>query len=164
LKFGNFKSGAASMPMNPDGSVDDWHAQPLHYGIALADLILILPVTILAYTFYFCQQFALAHYVFSLIASWLVYCNLFTTATSLKFQSPVAMDWDWFISYPFGAVLGALYLTWVLTHFEAIFGHAPPELLLGSGDGGGAGGGYTHVPDANSGSSSGAAAGDWWRR
>lgn len=140
--------------INPDGSADDWHEQKLHYGIALADLFLIFPVTVLAICLYFCQQVALAHYFFSLIASWLVYCNIFTTVTSLKFQSPVNMDWDWFISFPFGVVLGSIYLAWVLTHFEAIFGHAPPERLGGYGDGG-----YTHIPDANSGSG-----GDWWRR
>ena len=31
---------------NPDGTVDDWHEQKTHYGIALADVFLACPACI----------------------------------------------------------------------------------------------------------------------
>ena len=109
---------------NPDGSADDWHEQKTHYGIAFADLVVGIPVSVAA-AFCAWSKKALAHFLFSLMAFWLVYCNIFTTSTSLRFYNPKIFDLDWFVTFPFGTLLGLSYLTWVVVHFEAVFGNDP---------------------------------------
>lgn len=38
---------------NPDGSVDDWHEQPIFYGMAIADIFLACPLSVIGIVFVF---------------------------------------------------------------------------------------------------------------
>jgi len=113
---------AGKRKVNPDGSADDWHEQKTHYGIALADLLVLIPTTILAFYSFYRERMVFAHYLFSMLAFWFVYTNIFTTATSLRFWDPT-IDLEWIIVYPFGIFLGLAYLCWAYVHFDALFRH-----------------------------------------
>jgi len=104
---------------NCDGSADDWHEQKTHYGIALADLLVLIPTTLLALGSFVRGRTLYAHYLFSMVAFWFVYTNIFTTATSLRFENPT-IDLEWIIVFPFGIALGLAYLVWAVTHFDAV--------------------------------------------
>ena len=106
---------------NPDGSADDWHEQRTHYGIAFADIVVLVPTTLTAFYCYFVwNKEAFAHYLFSLLAYWFIYTNLFCTTTSLRFESP-SITFEWFIVFPFGILVGIAYLVWAMLHFDVIF-------------------------------------------
>ena len=108
---------------NPDGSTDDWAVQKTHYGMAFADVFLACPASLIGIALVFIAP-RWGCFVLSLIAFWLVWVNLATTATSLRFKRP-KITLAWLATFPSGSLLGAAYLVWVATHFEAVFG-APP--------------------------------------
>ena len=103
---------------NADGSVDSWQEQKILYGMAFADLILACPLTILGIVF----AFFLPHWGFiilTLVSFWFIWANIMTTATSLRFENP-KLTLYWFITFPFGAIVGIVYLIWFLGHCQII--------------------------------------------
>lgn len=104
---------------NPDGSVDDWHEQNLIYGIALADVFLSCPVGIVGAILIFLQV-KIGLYLFAMVSFFYVWANIATTATSLRFYKP-KINLLWFISFPFGTLLGLIYLIWTFVYFDLIF-------------------------------------------
>lgn len=111
LRGGRFK--------NPDGSADDWHEQKTHYGIAFADTFLACPASIVGIILVFITP-RWGYYLLALAGFWWVWGNVMTTATSLRFHKP-RINLMWFISFPFGALLGLGYLVWTVIHFDIIF-------------------------------------------
>lgn len=104
---------------NPDGTVDDWHEQKLTYGIALADLVLAVPVTLAGIILIF-MGWSLGYYLTGLASFWLLWTNVMTTATSLRFEKP-RITFMWFVNFPLGAILAGVYILWSIVHFEEIF-------------------------------------------
>ena len=104
---------------NPDGSTDDWHEQKTHYGIAFADVFVTGPVTIAGIVLVFLSP-RWGHYLLSLVSFWFVWSNIMTTATSLRFENP-KINLDWFITFPFGIIVGLLYIAWSIAHFDRIY-------------------------------------------
>ena len=104
---------------NPDGTVDDWHDQKLCYGIALADITIAVPVTFIGITLIFVGQ-QVGYYLAGLASFWFLWANVMTTATSLRFEKP-KITFNWFISFPFGAIIGLAYIIWLLIYFQEIF-------------------------------------------
>ena len=104
---------------NPDGSTDDWHEQKTHYGIALADIFLACPASIAGIVLVFVTP-RWGHYLLALVSFWFVWANVMTTATSLRFEKP-RITLNWFIVFPFGALVGLAYIVWTLVHFDTIF-------------------------------------------
>jgi hypothetical protein len=43
-----------------------------------------------------------------------------TTATSLRFENPT-INMQWFLTFPFGALVGLAYIVWTMVHFDAIY-------------------------------------------
>ena len=72
---------------NPDGTVDSWHEQKVFYGMALADVILACPLTIIGIVFVFFLP-KTGIFLMSLVSFWFVWANIMTTATSLRFEKP----------------------------------------------------------------------------
>ena len=104
---------------NEDGSVDDWHDQKLCYGIALADIFIAAPVTLIGVLLIFFGQ-RIGYYLTGLASFWFLWANIMTTATSLRFEKP-KITFSWFIVFPFGAILGLAYIIWSLIYFQEIF-------------------------------------------
>jgi len=104
---------------NPDGTVDDWHEQKLFYGIAVADIIIAVPVALIGITLIFIGL-RMGYYLTGLASFWLLWTNIMTTVTSLRFEKP-KISINWFIVFPFGAIIGLAYIVWTLVHFETIF-------------------------------------------
>ncbi len=105
---------------NPDGSADDWHDQPLFYGIAVADVFLACPATIAgAILAAFGSRWGF--YVTALSASWFVWANTMTTAHSLKFERP-KITLSWIVAYPLEILLGAGYIASTVVSSDLIFG------------------------------------------
>ena len=104
---------------NPDGSVDDWHEQKLIYGIALADTTIAVPVTLIGIVLIF-VDWRIGYYLTGLASFWFLWANVMTTATSLRFEKP-KITFNWFITFPFGALVGLAYIVWTLVHFDTIF-------------------------------------------
>ena len=104
---------------NPDGSVDDWHEQKLFYGIALADTTIAIPVTFIGIVLIF-VGWRIGYYLTGLASLWFLWANIMTTATSLRFEKP-KITFNWFIVFPFGAILGLAYIVWSLIYFQEIF-------------------------------------------
>jgi hypothetical protein len=104
---------------NPDGTADDWHEQKLFYGIALADIFIAIPVTLLGIVLIFLEQ-RLGYYLTGLAAFWFVWSNAVYTITSLRFEKPKITP-IWIIVFPFGAILGLVYIIWTLAYFNEIF-------------------------------------------
>lgn len=107
-----------AMP-NPDGTKDDWHEQKTHYGIAVADVFLVCPASLVGIVFVFISP-RWGHYLLSLVSFWLVWANVMTTATSLRFEKP-RITLGWLVTFPFGALVGLAYLVWTVVHFESIY-------------------------------------------
>ena len=114
----NVLSGKAMQ--NPDGSADDWGRQQTHFGIAVADVFLACPVSILGVVLVFVAP-RWGFFVLSLIAFWLVWANLMTTSTSLRFAQP-KITVGWLAVFPSGILVGAAQLLWTVIHFEAVLG------------------------------------------
>ncbi len=104
---------------NPDGSVDDWHEQKTHYGMAFADVFLACPATIVGIVLVFVSP-RWGYYLLALVSFWFVWANIMTTATSLRFEKP-RINLVWFITFPFGSLLGLAYIVWTLVHFDNIY-------------------------------------------
>ncbi len=105
---------------NPDGSTDDWHRERSFYGIAFADVTVSCPATLAGVVLIFVAP-RWGYYLLALASFWWVWANVMTTATSMRFY-----DWRkrvvyWFFTYPFGAVLGLVYIIWTLVHFDVIY-------------------------------------------
>lgn len=104
---------------NPDGSFDDWHEQPVFYGIAIADLVVACPVNLLGIVMVFIAP-QWGFFLLTMISFWWIWANIMTTATSLRFHKP-KITLVWFISFPFGTLVGLAYVIWAMIHFEKIF-------------------------------------------
>jgi len=104
---------------NPDGSLDDWHEQKTHYGIAFADLFLFCPFSISGIVLVFLRP-QWGYYLLALVSFLLVWGNMMTTATSLRFENPT-LNLQWFFTFPLGALVGLAYLVWTVVHFDIIF-------------------------------------------
>ena len=104
---------------NPDGTADDWHNQKLFYGIALADVAIAVPVTLLGIVLIIADQ-RIGYYITGLASFWFLWANVMTTATSLRFEKP-KISLMWFIVFPFGALVALAYIIWSLIYFQEIF-------------------------------------------
>ncbi|MFC1893229.1 hypothetical protein ACFLYR_04225 [Chloroflexota bacterium] len=104
---------------NPDRSVDDWHVQKLFYGIALADITVAIPWTLVGIVFIFIG-WRIGYYLTGLASFWFLWTNIMTTATSLRFEKP-SISFSWFIVFPFGAIVALAYIIWSLIYFQEIF-------------------------------------------
>ena len=104
---------------NPDGSSDDWHAQKTHYGMAFADVFLACPLSIAAIVLVFLRP-QWGYYLLALVSFLLVWGNMMTTATSLRFEHPT-INLQWFFTFPLGALVGLAYIEWTVVHFDAIY-------------------------------------------
>ncbi len=104
---------------NPDGSVDDWHEQKILYGIALADIFLACPATIASIVLIFVYP-RRGYYILALVSFWFFWANIMATATSLRFENP-KISFSWFITFPFGSILGLAYIIWTIIHFDLIY-------------------------------------------
>jgi hypothetical protein len=104
---------------NPDGSSDDWHEQKTHYGIAFADVFLSCPLSIAGIVLVFLRP-QWGYYLLALVSFWSVWSNMMTTATSLRFENPT-INLQWFITFPFGALVGLAYIVWTMVHFDTIY-------------------------------------------
>lgn len=104
---------------NPDGSCDDWHREPIYYGMAVADLFVACPTNVIAIILVLFDS-VLGFYLLAMVSFWWLWANVMTTATSLRFMQP-KLTFVWIVTYPFGALLGLSYIIWSLVHFEQIF-------------------------------------------
>jgi len=104
---------------NPDGSVDDWHEQKLYYGIALADITIAVPLTLVGIVLIFVGS-RVGYYLTGLGSFWFLWTNAMTTITSLRFEKP-KISLNWFFVFPFGALVALAYIVWTLIHFDTIF-------------------------------------------
>jgi len=105
--------------LNPDGSSDNWHQQKILYGIAFADIFLACPASIIGIILVFVNP-GWGYYLLALVSFWLVWANMMTTVTSLRFEKP-SMTLNWFFVYPLGIVVGLTYIIWTIVHFEIIY-------------------------------------------
>lgn len=104
---------------NPDGTSDDWHEQKTHYGIAFADVFLACPASIAGIILVFITP-RWGQYLLALVSFWFVWANTMTTSTSLRFENP-KISLNWFITFPFGGLVGLAYIVWTLIHFDTIY-------------------------------------------
>ncbi len=104
---------------NPDGTADDWREQKIFYGIALADLTVACPLSFVSLALTFTAP-RLGLFLLAGVSVWLVWSNVMTTATSLRFEKP-RITIEWLIVFPFGMAVGVAYLVWILLHFDAIY-------------------------------------------
>ncbi len=104
---------------NPDGTADDWREQKIFYGIAWADLIVACPLSVAGLGLTFVNPrpglFMLAG-----VSVWLVWANVMTTVTSLRFEKP-RITLSWLVVFPFGLIVGLAYLVWILVHFNVLY-------------------------------------------
>lgn len=105
---------------NPDGSFDDWHKEKTHYGISLADTLISCPLGVVgAVLAFFGSRWGF--YLLALVAFFFVWANVMTTATSLKFER-FKIGFAWLIGYPFGILVGLLYLIMTFAYFDELYG------------------------------------------
>jgi hypothetical protein len=104
---------------NPDGSVDDWHDQEILYGMAFADIFIAIPIAILS-VILILLGLKWGFYLLALVSFFYLWINTVTTVTSLKFHKP-KITLNWFIVFPFGAILGFAFLVWTIIHFDIIY-------------------------------------------
>jgi hypothetical protein len=104
---------------NPDGSVDDWHEQKLFYGISFADVFVACPASVAGIILVLVAP-RWGCYVLALVSFWLVWTNIMTTASSLRFEQP-RITLMWFIVFPLGALVGLAYIAWTIVHFDIIY-------------------------------------------
>ena len=105
---------------NPDGSTDDWHDKKTHYGIAFADCFVACPANLIGIALVFVYP-RWGYYLLAMVSFWRVWANVMTTATSLRFYQPRINPLIWFISYPFGVLVGLAYIVWTVVHFDVIY-------------------------------------------
>lgn len=104
---------------NPDGSVDDWHQQRSHYGMAFADLFIACPLNVLAIILVFVTP-VWGFYALTLVSFWWLWAGVMATSTSLRFEHP-KITFQWIITFPLGAVIGLAYIVWSMIHLDQIF-------------------------------------------
>jgi hypothetical protein len=104
---------------NADGSVDDWHEQKLFYGIAVADIFLACPATIVGIIMAFVYP-RWGYYILALVGFWFVWANIMTTVNSLRFENPKITS-SWLIVFPLGSLIGLAYIIWTFLNFDAIY-------------------------------------------
>ena len=104
---------------NPDGSADSWQEQKIFYGIAVADIFLACPLSIIGIVLVFVSP-RWGYYLLTWVSFWFVWANIMTTATSLRFERP-KITLSWFIVFPFGALVGLAYFVWTLVNFDVIY-------------------------------------------
>ncbi len=104
---------------NPDGTKDDWHEQKLYYGLALADLIFAIPLTLMGIILIFLNH-KLGFYLTGMASFWYLWVNSAFTYTSLRFEKP-KITLMWIIAFPLGIIVGLVYLIWSFIYFDAIF-------------------------------------------
>ena len=104
---------------NPDGTADDWREQKIFYGIAVADLTVACPLSLVSLGLTFAAP-KLGLFLLGGVSVWLVWSNVMTTVTSLRFEKP-PITVEWLIVFPFGAAVGLAYLAWILVHFDTIY-------------------------------------------
>jgi hypothetical protein len=105
---------------NPDGTTDDWREQKILYGMAWADVALACPASLAGLVLTFTMP-RWGLFILSMVSFWLLWANLMTTTTSLRFEKP-ALSAQWIIVFPLGAFVGLAYLAWMYAHFDLIFG------------------------------------------
>ncbi len=104
---------------NPDGSTDDWHEQKILFGMSFADIVIICPATFVGIALILIDSHW-GFYILGMLSFWHVWVNTAFTVSSLRFEDP-EITLMWFIAYPFGILLGLLYLIWMFIHFDMIF-------------------------------------------
>lgn len=104
---------------NPDGSVDDWHEQKTHFGIAFADVLLACPAGIIGIILVFVSP-RWGFYLLALVSFWLLWANIMTTATSLRFEKP-KLTFNWWFTFPIGSLVGLAFIIWTVLHFDSIY-------------------------------------------
>jgi hypothetical protein len=104
---------------NPDNSIDSWHEQKIHYGIAFADVFLSCPANIVAIALVFISP-RCGYYLLALVSFWWVWANIMTTSSSLRFEKP-KITLNWIIAFPFGILVGLAYIIWTFVHFDKIY-------------------------------------------
>ncbi len=104
---------------NPDGSSDGWQEQKTHYGIAVADVFLACPASIIGIALIFVSP-RWGFYLLAMVSFWFVWANTMTTATSLRFENP-KLTLNWWIVFPTGIFVGLAYILWTVIHFDAIY-------------------------------------------
>lgn len=104
---------------NPDGSSDSWREQKSHYGMAFADVFLACPA-VLAGVILVIAGSRWGYYLLALCGFWFVWANIMTTATSLRFEKP-RINAIWFLTFPFGILLGLAYIVWTFFNFDTIY-------------------------------------------
>ncbi|MFC1958834.1 hypothetical protein ACFLV6_02850 [Chloroflexota bacterium] len=103
----------------PDGSVDDWREQKLFYGIALADITIAVPLTLVGIVFIFIG-WRIGYYLTGLASFWFLWTNVMTTTTSLRFEK-LKITLMWFIVFLLGAIVALAYIIWSLIYFQEVF-------------------------------------------
>ena len=68
---------------NADGSVDSWHEQKLFYGIALADITIPVPLTLVGIVSIF-LGWRIGYYLTGLASFWFLWTNIMATAILRK--------------------------------------------------------------------------------
>jgi hypothetical protein len=91
---------------NLDGTSDDYHELKTHYGIALADVLMACPVSLVAIILVLVFP-RWGFYMLGMVAFWFVWTNLLTTATSLRFEKP-KLTLNWWFAFPTGILVGWL--------------------------------------------------------
>jgi len=104
---------------NPDGTADDWRDQKIFYGIAWADLAVTCPLSIVGLALAFATP-KLGLFLLAGVSVWLVWANIMTTVTSLRFEKP-RITLPWLVVFPFGSIVGLAYLLWILLHFDLVY-------------------------------------------
>lgn len=102
-----------------DGSMDSWHVEKLYYGIPVADITLGIPVSLLG-TILIALGLQSGFVIWAMIAFWVVWINLATTLTSLRFED-VRFTASWIMEFPFFILLGLAYLVWFVVNYDAVF-------------------------------------------
>jgi len=103
----------------PDGTFDDWSQQKQFYGIAIADLVIGIPVTLAGIILIF-LGIKWGFYITAMTSFWFLWSNIVTTATSLRFEKP-KITLEWIIVFPFGSFLGLVYIIWSIVYFDQIY-------------------------------------------
>lgn len=104
---------------NCDGSYDNWREQKTHYGLAVADVFFACPVNIAGIILVFVAP-RWGYYLLALVSFWWVWANVMTTATSLRFEKP-KITLIWFLTFPFGILIGLAYIGWSIIYFKQIY-------------------------------------------
>ena len=104
---------------NVDGSVDSWQEQKIFYGIAIADIFLACPASIIGIVLVF-FDLRWGAYLLTWVSFWFLWANIMTTATSLRFEKP-KINLTWLLVYPCGSLVGLAYFVWTVFNFDAIF-------------------------------------------